>query len=85
MDIGVVIKKYRKEAGMAQQLLVVGKFAPYCFFSQILRMPWKKSKQDFIISGRTKSLKIMSDIYEWQKCIRRGLPIYPSSSIISIM
>ena len=51
MDIGVVIKKYRKEAGMAQQLLVVGKFAPYCFFSQILRMPWKKSKQDFIISG----------------------------------
>ena len=59
MDIGVVIKKYRKEAGMAQQLLVVGKFAPYCFFSQILRMPWKKSKQDFIISGRTKSQKIM--------------------------
>ena len=44
MDIGVVIKKYRKEAGMAQQLLVVGKFAPYCFFSQILRMPWNGSE-----------------------------------------
>ena len=29
MDIGVVIKKYRKEAGMAQQLLVDGKFAPF--------------------------------------------------------
>ncbi len=27
--------------------------------SPILRMPWKKSKQDYIISGRTKSQKIM--------------------------
>ena len=74
MDIGVVIKKYRKEAGMAQQLLVVGKFAPYCFFSQILRMPWKKSKQDFIISGRTKSQKIMftSSFYSLGSGVRAG-------------
>ena len=43
----------------------------YMMKSLILRMPWKKSKQDSIISGRTKSQKIMftSSFYSLISCM----------------
>ena len=43
----------------------------YMMKSLILRMPWKKSKQDYIISGRTKSQKIMftSSFYSLISCM----------------